>query len=162
MSTHQPERFLGHQSLARSVARKLTVFSAVCGLFVFAKSVAAQARREVAVPKEIVKQMLEEGEFEGYTLEGLSKHLVVRLVDLNRDGKPEILVRGINEICGPYWCTHRVYRKTRAGYELLFDDGVQDLKRQKTLTNSYRDIMTYKHGSAFESELSLYKFDGKE
>jgi hypothetical protein len=157
------ERFPSRLRVSHAFARKLVLFCAACGLLIFAKTAAPQSRRGVAVPVEIVKQMLEEGgNFEGYTVERLSKFLVVKLVDLNRDGKPEFLVRGINDICGPYWCTHRVYRKTAGGYQLLFEDAVQDLKPQKTFTNGYRDLMSFKHGSAYESELDLYKFDGKE
>lgn len=168
MAVIRPEVLFRRGRLGPSVRRALALLCAACGLFVLTKPSAAQQRRKVAVPREIIEQMLKDEDFK-YALEpkhentvaGLSKYLVAELADLNRDGRPELLVHGINDICGPYWCTHRVYRKTGAGYQLLFEDDVADLQPQKTYTNGYRDIMTERHGSASESELTLYKFDGK-
>jgi len=97
-----------------------------------------------------------------YTFEGMAKRLVAESVDLNRDGRPELIVHGINDICGPYWCANRIYRKTRAGYQLLLDAGdIQDFELQKTFTNEHRDVIAASHGSAFDSGLELYKYDGK-
>jgi hypothetical protein len=149
---------------------KIITLCTTCALIVMAaQTLEAQRRREVKVPKEIVVQFMKDDEFKDtlerkheYTFDGMAKRLVAESVDLNRDGKPELIVHGINDICGPYWCANRIYRKTKAGYQLLLDGGdIQDFELQKTFTNGYRDVMAASHGSAFDSGLELYKYDGK-
>jgi len=155
----------------RVIALNISILCALSVLFTFeAKRTSAQHRREVKVPQEIVRQLMKDEEFKDdleykheYTIEGLSKRLVAELIDLNRDGKSEIIVHGIGDTCGPYWCANWIYHKTSADYQLLLDAGdIQDIEPQKTFTNGYRDVMAARHGSAFDSGLSLYKFDGKQ
>jgi hypothetical protein len=128
---------------------------------------AAQERRTVEVPREIVRQLAIDGDLKDLIVlkrDGRAENLVAQYVELNRDGRPELIVHGINSpICGAANCDHWIYRKTPKGYGLLLEAGaVQQVLPQKTFTNGYRDVMTSMHGSAFDSELALYKFDGKQ
>lgn len=154
----------------RAVALNLPILCALSLVFAFdAKQSSAQRRREVKVPQAIVQQLFKDDELKDaleykheYTIEGLSKRLVAELIDLNGDGKLELSVHGINDICGAANCASWIYHKTTNGYQLLLDAGsIQNVKPQRTFTNGYRDIITSMHGSAFDSDLSLYTFDGK-
>ena len=94
-----------------------------------------------------------------------SENFETERVDLNRDGKSEIVVQGLNKyLCSPTGnCSYWVYRKTENGYEkLLQASDVQQYYFQKSFSNEHRDIMTAMHGSAWDSDLSVYKFDGTQ
>jgi hypothetical protein len=149
--------------------RILSMCAVVMALALMAHPCSAQSRRPVKVPEEIVRDLLKDEHFRytleqkhEYTAEGLAKYLVAEAVDLNGDGTPELIVHGINDVCGPYWCAHWVYCKTKAGYRALFDAGdVQAVEPQKAVTNGYHDLITTRHGSAWDSGFYVYKYDGK-
>ena len=118
------------------------------------------------VPKEIVRQLLsgDEGlrKYVRVRPDGTAENLVAVPLELNGDGEPELEVHGTGDICGAQNCAAWVFRKTARGYEMLLDaDSVQTVKPQKTSTRGYRDIITSMHGSAWDSGLTLYKFDGR-
>jgi hypothetical protein len=129
----------------------------------------AQQRRESKVPEQVVRLLLRDegirdvlGFKHEYTIEGLAKRLTAEPTDLNRYGKPEIIVHGINDICGAQNCYYWIFRRAGKGYRLLLDAGfIQYVKPQKTLSNGYRDVMGAMHGSAWAHDLTLYKFDGR-
>ena len=51
----------------------------------------------------------------------------------------------------------------QGGYERLLAAGsIQTIEPQPTTSRGYRDIITAMHGSAWDSDLRLYKFDGRE
>ena len=88
--------------------------------------------------------------------------------DLNRDGKKEILARGIGiPFCGAVGnCDMFVLQKIRKGLRVLLhaDDytdatemGEQVSRRR---TNGYLDITTKGHFSASETSHTTYKFNG--
>ena len=83
-------------------------------------------------------------------------------LDLDGDGSAELMVRGIEHLCGAQNCRVWIFRRTTDGWvQLLHAYTVQTLEAQQTVTNGYRDIMTSAHSSATESVLELYKFDGR-
>jgi hypothetical protein len=85
------------------------------------------------------------------------------LIDLSRDGRTELVVHGINEICGANNCYTWIFQKAGNSYRMLLDAGfIQQIEPQKTYTNGYHDVIGAMHGSAWDSELTLYKFDGKK
>lgn len=93
-----------------------------------------------------------------------SQYLDAEWVDLDRYGSPEVLIRGKSlTLCSPTGnCPFWIYRKTRGGYELLLAaEGVQTYKFRRAITGAYPDLQTTMHGSAFDGDLSVYKFDGR-
>lgn len=59
-------------------------------------------------------------------------------------------------------CSTWIYRKTESGYQQLLNDEAQVVKLRRTITNGYHDIVFKVHGSAYQSGIMLYKFDGKQ
>ena len=89
----------------------------------------------------------------------------VERVDFNHDGEPEIVVRGSGRyFCSPTGnCDFWIYRRTESGYEpLLLTGNVSQFYFYGTFSNGYRDIVTAMHGSAGDSDLSVYRFDGTQ
>jgi hypothetical protein len=86
-------------------------------------------------------------------------------VDLNGDGIAELLVSSTAPcLCSPTGnCYFDVYRVTRSRLQtILHDDSIQSYKVLTTRTKGYFDISTYVHGSAFDGDLKIWKFDGKQ
>ena len=55
----------------------------------------------------------------------------------------------------PFW----LFRKTKHSYKLLlYAEGIQSFTIERTRTNGFRDIVLAMHGSATESQLTLYKY----
>jgi hypothetical protein len=130
----------------------------------------AQKRQTVEVPRQIVQRLMKDEDIKGfleyrqeYRNSGLAKYLTAELIDLNRDGTSELIVRGINEICGATNCYTWIYRKVGNSYQMLLYAGfIQQIELKRTFTRGYRDIIASMHGSAWDSDLTLYKFDGKQ
>lgn len=129
---------------------------------------AAAQRRGVKVPRGIVRQLARDENVREFfearpELAGdPAKFLAAESADLDGDGGPEFIVRGINQICGANNCHHWIYRKAGGGYRLLLYAGfVQQIEPQRGATKGFRDLIASMHGSASDSDLTLYKFDGK-
>jgi hypothetical protein len=146
----------------------LPVTAAICAACIWFAigPVLAQKRRVVDVPKEIVRQLLktEEREFIQLRPDGSAENLVAERINLGSDGKPELWVHGIGPmICGAANCVAWIFRKTGSEYQMLLNAGsIQQVEPQKTITNGYRDIIASMHGSAWDSDLTLYKFNGRQ
>jgi hypothetical protein len=83
----------------------------------------------------------------------------ILVTDLNRDGQPEVVAQGMAG-CGatgncPFW----VFQKVSSGYMLLLDGFGQTFTLQPNYTNGFRDIVVGTHDSAFESGLTVYRYD---
>jgi hypothetical protein len=135
-------------------------------LLLTAAPTAAQKRRSVQVPEEIIQELSKDEDIKK-CLEpdngGVDKNLKAELLYLNRDEVPELLVHGTGScICGMNNCDFWIYRKTANGYQMILDAGfINHIELRKTFTNDYRDLVGAMHGSAFDSDLFVYKFDGK-
>jgi len=134
----------------------------VCSL-ALSEQAASGAEPRVEVPEKIVDQLLEDG----YEIEvggaGTASNLEAHPIELNRGGEPELRVHGLGRICGAANCVNWVYQKDADGYRLLLDAGsINRIEPQKSYTKGYRDLMAVMHGSAWESDLTLYKFNGEE
>ncbi len=137
---------------------------ALCVILAVTTNAIAQERRTVKVPQEIVRQLGKERDIkefledrQEYTNDGLAKYLTAEQVDLNRDGKSELIVHGINEICGANNCYTWIYRKVGNSYQMLLYAGfIQQIEPQKTFTQGYRDVIGSMHSSASDSGLTLY------
>jgi hypothetical protein len=143
------------------------VVSAICFTLTLQPAFAlAQERQNLVVPRQIVEQLIKDtvlAQFVQRRGDGTAVNLIAEPVDLNRDGIPELEVHGIGSICGINNCVTWIYRRMGRRYErLLAAGGIQTVELQPTVNNGYHDIITAKHGSAWDSDLTLYKFDGRE
>ena len=84
----------------------------------------------------------------------------VKLVDLDGDGRPEVIAQGIGDVCSrtgncPFW----VFQRVASGYKVILEKGaVQTFTVQPTRSNDYSDLLLSMHGSATEQELYSYQF----
>ena len=111
--------------------------------------------------KEVQEAMTGEG---GLSVAAITKGVIVKKTDLNKDGQPEYLVTLQEEhLCGAHAnCPAWVYRKTGDAYQLLLRTFGQQLLLEKTSTGGFRDLRTEGASSAFETDFSIYKFDGNK
>jgi hypothetical protein len=142
------------------------VVSAICiTLTLQPASALAQERRPLVVPRQIVEQLIKDTALAAFVqrrADGTAANLIAEPVDLNRDGIRAFEVHGIGSICGANNCVTWIYRRTGSGYERLLAAGsIQTVEPQPTVSSGYRDVMTTKHGSAWDADLTLYKFDGR-
>jgi hypothetical protein len=118
-----------------------------------------QISNELMSDKDFVDSL----EFDNPNSFDCSKHFAVAQVDLNSDGKPEFAVQGFNNyMCGASGnCSFWIYRKTEKGYEKILEaDSVKQYNFRCPLGNGYCDVVTFTHDSAFDSSISVYRFDG--
>lgn len=92
----------------------------------------------------------------------------LKYVDLDRDGRAEILVRGGVALCGAVGnCDFWVIKRERKSLRLLLHAGdyidATDMGKQvlKARTNGYADLLLKGHFSASETRYSTYKFNGR-
>lgn len=94
--------------------------------------------------------------------------LDVKKIDLNRDGRAEILLRGNNSnLCSPVGnCAFWIYEKKDGKYrKLLASTDFWEITEmgdqiQTRRTNDYSDILLKGHFTASDTTYELYKFDG--
>lgn len=87
----------------------------------------------------------------------------IAFVDLAGRGRNEVIAQaGDDTQCSPTGnCSLWVLRRERDGYHLILSaESEQTFTIQTTRTNEFHDLVLGMHGSAFESDLRLYKFDG--
>ena len=84
----------------------------------------------------------------------------VGLIDLNQDRRPEIIVQGVgHDDCSPTGnCPFWIFQKQGKSYKLLLDGFGQTFTVQRERTNGFSDIVTSMHGSATQSDLSLFRY----
>jgi hypothetical protein len=129
---------------------------------------AAQSKkpRPVEIPKEIIQTLKGDESVARCLVEnvGVPHNLRARLLNLTGHADGEILVHGINRcLCGANNCVHWIFRKIASTYELILEvRAIQDIEVKKTRTNGYRDLVTWMHGSAYDHDLSVYKFNGRK
>jgi hypothetical protein len=101
---------------------------------------------------------------DGVSTEDVAKGINVKKVDLNNDGQPEYIVTlEALPICGAHAnCPDWVYRKSGSEYQLLLRTFGQQLLLEKASTNKFRDLRSEGASSAFETDFSIYKFDGSK
>jgi hypothetical protein len=88
-----------------------------------------------------------------------AEQALVKFVDLNGDGVPEVFVQPIGNICGAANCPLYVFQKTGTNYRVILEKGAaQTVTTQKTRTNGYLDVIVGMHGSATDQGLFVYQF----
>jgi len=119
----------------------------------------------------IVEQMREDG-FEADSENGhlsdeqlrdIAADTSIAFVDLTGRGRNEVIAQGCGEKSGcsptgncPLW----VLRRQRDGYHVILDGSAQTFTIQAHRTKGFNDVVLSMHGSATESGLTLYKFNG--
>ena len=93
----------------------------------------------------------------------VAAEMPIKLVDLNGDGTPEVIAQAAGTESGcsatgncPFW----IFQLKKDGYSVLLDGEAQIFRVQPNRTNGFHDIALSRHGSAFMSEVTEYKFDG--
>ena len=88
----------------------------------------------------------------------------IEFVDLHRRGSHELIAHATGQyLCSPTGnCSLWVLRRDRKKYRVILEGTAQTFTIQPTVTNGWHDIVLGMHGSAFETQLTLYKFDGTE
>jgi hypothetical protein len=120
----------------------------------------------------IIEQMREDGFEEDSETGHLSKEQLrdiaaetrVAFVDLAGHGNNEVIAQAGGEKSGcsptgncPFW----VLRRQRDGYHVILDaESAQTFTIQPHRTHGLRDLVLSMHGSATDSTLTLYKFNG--
>jgi hypothetical protein len=120
----------------------------------------------------IVEQMREDGleddsangHLSDEQLRDMAAETRVAFVDLTGHGRNEVIVQagGEKSGCSPTGnCPLWVLRRQRDGYHVVLDAGsAQNFTIQPHRTNGFNDLVLSMHGSATESGLTLYKFNG--
>lgn len=89
----------------------------------------------------------------------------VKAVDLSGEGSREYLAKGAgNFLCSPTGnCEAWVFRQNGDKYSvILHRTATQTFTIQPTLTNGFHDLVLGQHGSATDTGLTLYRFDGSK
>jgi len=91
------------------------------------------------------------------------QNFVPKVIDLNADGTPEVVVKGERCLCSVTGnCWLGIYRRGKGGYEELLDAGItQTYHFLSSRSHGYRDLVTTMHGSAYDSVVFLFRFDGR-
>jgi len=87
----------------------------------------------------------------------------VKAVDLGENGAREFVVQDSNDqSCSPTGnCEFWILQQNADKYSVILHRiATQTFTIQSTLTNGFHDIVLGQHGSATESGLTLYRFDG--
>jgi hypothetical protein len=150
----------------------LSAILSVFGLigFVYLRPVSAQtgqratAREKAAIAQLVLqdKDVKQDVSDFGISTESVTRGITVKKIDLNQDGQPEYMVTlEEGHLCGAHAnCPNWVYRKVGGEYQLLLGTSGQQLLLERTSTNGFRDLRTEGASSAFETDFSIYKFDG--
>ena len=100
--------------------------------------------------------------FPGEDLDDVVLDSPVKLLDLNGDGIPEVIVQGPgggSRNCSPTGnCQFWVFQRTNEGYTLVLDGMAQTFHIEKSRTNGWRDIVVSMHDSATRSSLTVFAF----
>ena len=119
----------------------------------------------------IVEQMCEDG-LEGDSENGqlsdelrdIAAETRIAFVDLTGHGRNEVIAQagGEKSGCSPTGnCPLWVLRRQRDGYHIILDaSSAQTFTIQPHRTSGFNDLVLRMHGSATESGLTLYKFNG--
>ena len=87
----------------------------------------------------------------------------IKYVALDSDGKSEVIVQaGDSTSCSPTGnCAFWILRWRGNSYFPLLRAEAQTFTLQPSHTHGFLDIVLTRHGSAFESEVKVYRFDGE-
>jgi hypothetical protein len=119
----------------------------------------AERRQLVHAIAEDIKTVMDAGA----NASALALKTRVKFIDLNGDGRPEVIAQpvGMESGCGatgncPFW----VFERISAGYKLILrsDGGFQVFTIEPTATNGFSDIILGTHDSASERTLYVFRY----
>jgi hypothetical protein len=120
------------------------------------KAIAAQLRPAMADLSIQSEQQLHE----------IALDAAIKMVDLNGDGTPEVIVQGMGPFAGcsptgncPFW----VFQRSDGAYKLLsHEPSVQTFTVRRSRTHGFSDLVLATHESAKESILTVLRYhDGR-
>ena len=87
----------------------------------------------------------------------------IKYVVLGSDGRSEVIVQaGDSTTCGPTGnCAFWIFRKRGKSYSPILRAEAQTFTVQPSRTRGFLEIVLTRHGSAFESEVKVYRFSGE-
>ena len=87
----------------------------------------------------------------------------IKYVVLSGNDNPEVVVQaGDNTSCSPTGnCAFWILRRRGNSYSSMLQAEAQTFTIQPSRTNGFYDIVLTRHGSAFDSEVKVYRFDGE-
>lgn len=135
-------------------------------VFLCAFSTAAQEADRIELPNELRDLVMKDDVFRDLSgLDESARNLAATSVDLNNDGRPELIVTGIDNlwICSATGnCEQWIYQKTSTGYRLLLRvENAQSIVPQEKTSKGFRDIEVLQHQSAFRYFIRTFRYDGK-
>ena len=92
-----------------------------------------------------------------------AEFLHIKDVDLNSDGKREVIVQGGGDsfVCSPTGnCSFWNIRRGHSHFDVLLSADAQTFTIQPTISHGYHDIVLTRHADAFQSEAKEFRFDG--
>jgi hypothetical protein len=121
------------------------------------------------IRRELIRILRKHGDLDDESPEDLKKLVAdtrIELIDLNGDGKPEIIAQanGLGPCGATGNCSWLVFEETPSGLKLLLETtwGYELITVRSWSTNGFRDIVLAAHVSAAERTLDLFKFDGSK
>lgn len=84
----------------------------------------------------------------------------IELIDLNHNGVPEVIAQSTADCSATGNCSFWVLQKVHRKYEPILEGFGQTFTVQKTSTHGYRDIVVSMQGSAFDSGLTVFRYEG--
>lgn len=118
--------------------------------------------QQASIAAALIKQ-LSSANPPAYTTQQLQERALgtaIKLVDLNRDGKPEVIAQGPGEDCSATGnCPFYVFQSGGGAFKLIGKSFGQTFTLQGR-TNGYVDIVVSMHGSAMQSDLHLLRYTG--
>lgn len=92
---------------------------------------------------------------------------VEKRIDLNGDGRKEIILRAQNSPKGSFFCgatgncDYWVIRKDKNGYKIILDaPATEEVRIQGKRTKKYFDLVTRWHGGMMDHSLAFYEYNG--
>jgi hypothetical protein len=112
------------------------------------------AEQDLPVPEEIKHQLLNADEIR----DGAELHAETIVIEVDQK---RLLIRGAGRfLCSPTGnCPYWIVRRTADGYEQEIEGSAQTVDIQRG-QSQFPEVLSRQHGSAFDSELRLYQFDG--
>jgi hypothetical protein len=119
------------------------------------------AERDKSLLQAAIVEKLSDPDLSAQELQDFALRTRIKMVDLNNDGKPEIIAQGSDPYnCSPTGnCPFWVFQKGASGYASLLESFGQVYTIENHRTNGYRDLVVAMHGSATQQTVYFFRFE---